>query len=165
MTAQIHDSILLKDKKFSIVGINGNELFNPVDFNLHPFSSMTSCWRGYVCEYKVSDNKLLLNTLQINLHQRGPVINGVESLFSNATFNNIYTDLHMPIDFTGEILAADKFIRKLYVHMGFHPAWKYETVYELVISHGSVLNTKDVSEQMARLREQMHHQLLDSSKK
>ncbi len=165
MTAQIHDSILLEDKKFSIVGINGNELFDPVNFNLHPFSSMTSCWRGYVCEYKITYNKLLLNTLQVNLHQRGPAINGVEPLFSNTTFNNTYSDLHLPIDFTGEILAADKFIRELYVHMGFHPAWKYETVYEIVISHGSVLNIKDVSEHIARLREQMTHQPLDPPKK
>jgi len=71
----------------------------------------------------------------------------------------------MSIDFTGEILAADQFIRELYVHMGFHPAWKYETVYELVISHGTILDTKDVSEQMAQLREQMTRQPLDRPKK
>jgi hypothetical protein len=165
MTAQIPDSILLQDKKFSIVGVNGNDLFNPVHFNLHPFQSVTSCWRGYVCTYKTLYNKLLLDKLEVNLRQQGPIINSVEPLFSKAMFNNTYNDLNMPIDFTGEILAADQFIRELYVHMGFHPAWKYETVYELVISGGYVIDTKDVSGQMAQLREQMSRQPLHPPKK
>lgn len=165
MTAQIPDSILLQDKKFSIVGTNGNALFNPVHFNLHPFQSITSCWRGYVCSYKTIYNKLLLDKLEINLHEQGPAMNGVRPLFSKAMFNNTYNDLNMPIDFTGEILAADQFIRELYVHMGFPPAWKYETVYELIISGGYVIDTKDVSGQMAQLREQMSRQALDPPKK
>jgi len=164
MTAQIPDSILLLDKKFSIVGIHGNKLFNPADFDLHPFPSITSCWRGYVCTYKTLYNKLLLHKLEANLHQQGPAIHAVGPIFSKAMFNNTYNDLDMPVDFTGEILAADQFIRELYVHMGFHPAWKYETVYELVISHGTILDTKDVSEQMAQLREQMTRQPLDHPK-
>jgi hypothetical protein len=155
MTAQIPDSILLDDQKFSVVGANGNGLFNPLDFSLRPLPSVTSCWRGYVCEYKAVYNKLILNTLQINLEQQGPAINGIEPSFARGTFNNTYNNLNLTIDFTGEILAADKFIRELYVHMGFHPAWKYETVYQLVISHGYVLDTKDISEQMTQLREQM----------
>jgi hypothetical protein len=164
MTAQIHDSIVLQDKKFSIVGVHGNELFNPVDFELHPFSTVTSCWRGYVCTYKIFHNKLLLATLEVNLHQQGPTINGVEPLLSAGMFNHTYSAMNLQIQFTGEIFAGDKFIRELYVHMGFHPAWKYETVYELVISNGSVLNTKDVSKQMAQLREQMIRQPLDPPK-
>lgn len=155
MAAQIHDSILLQDQKFSIVGVNGNGLFGLADYNLHPLPSITSCWRGYVCGYKTVANRFILHTLQINLEQQGPLINGVEPFFARATFNNTYNDLNMPMDFSGEILAGDKFIRELYVHMGFHPAWKYETVYELVISHGDVLDIKDVSKQMAQLRQQM----------
>ena len=155
MTAQMHDSILLNDQKFFIVGVNGEELFNPVEYNLHPFQTVTSCWRGYVCEYKTEFNRLLLNTLQVNHEQQGPAIHGVEPIFSKGMFNNVYNHLNQPLDFTGEILAGDQFIRELYVHMGFQPAWKYETVYELVFSHGFVRNTKDISKQMADLREQM----------
>jgi len=166
MTAQIHDSILFQDRKFSIVGLNGSDLFTPLRFDLHPFQCITSCWRGYVCEYKIVHNQLLLNTLQVNLEQQGPEINGLESSFSTTgTFNNIYNPLNLKIDFTGEILAGDGFIRELYVHMGFHPAWKYETVYELVISQGYVLDTRDISKEMAQLREQMTRQLPPSVKK
>jgi hypothetical protein len=155
MTAQMHDSILWNDQKFSIVGVHGDDLFHPKDFNLHPFSTVTSCWRGYVCEYKIIDNQLVLNTLKANHEGRGPAIHGMEPLFSKGMFNNVYNRLNLAMDFTGEILAGEKFIRELYVHMGFHPAWKYETVYELSLSQGQVLDTRDISEPMARLREKM----------
>lgn len=156
MTAQIHDSILLQNKKFSIVGINGNELFNPFHFNLRPLPRITSCWRGYICEYKIVHNKLLLHTLKVNLQEQGPALNNVEpALSTQDLFNNIYDGLDLPLDFTGKIQAADGFIRELYVHMGFHPAWKYETVYELTVSSGYVLDTKDISEEMRQLRERM----------
>ena len=153
MTAQMHDSILLNDQKFSIVGVNGDDLFKPLDFNLQPRMSITSCWRGYVCEYKIESNKLILNTLQVNLERRGPTIKHVEPLFRGTTFNNVYNHLHLPMDFSGDILAGEKFIRELYEHMGFHTAWKFETVQQLTISHGTVLEIKDVSREMAEIRE------------
>jgi hypothetical protein len=162
MTAQMHDSILLNDQKFSIVGVNGRELFNPVGFGLRPFSTATSCWRGYMCEYKTDFDQLLLNTLQVNHEQQGPAIQGVAPSFGKGMFNNVYNHLSLPIDFSGEILAGEKFIRELYVHMGFQPAWKYETVYELVVSHGVILETKDVSKPMAGLRQQMTRRPPDS---
>ena len=158
MTAQMHDSILLNEQKFSIVGVNGNELFNPLDFNLHPFSTVTSCWRGYMCEYKTEFDQILLNTLQVNHEQQGPVINGVTPSFGKGMFNNVYNHLDLLIDFSGKILAGEKFIHELYVHMGFQPAWKYEIVYELVVSHGMVLEAQDVGKQMAELRRQMTRQ-------
>lgn len=158
MTAQMHDSILLNDQKFSIVGVNSKELFNPSDFNLHPFSTVTSCWRGYVCEYKMEFDQILLDTLQVNHEQQGPVINGIMPSFGKGMFNNVYNHLDLLIDFSGKILAGEKFIHELCVHMGFQPAWKYEIVYELVVSHGMVLEAQDVSKQMAELRRQMTRQ-------
>lgn len=62
------------------------------------------------------------------------------------------------MDFTGGILVADGFIHNLYVHMGFQPAWKYETVFELTFSQGTLLDTTDVSRQMAGLRDAMTRQ-------
>ena len=156
MTAQISDTFLFQEQKFSLVGVNGGNLFHPAAFGMQPLPRMTSCWRGFVCTYKTLENALFLDTLQINLGQEGPQINHLRPVFSNAgTFDNIYQDLNLQIDFTGGMLVADGFIRELYVHMGFHPAWKYETVFELVFSHGTLLETKDVSERMAELRKEM----------
>jgi hypothetical protein len=161
MTAQINDSFLFQDQKFSLVGVNGGELFNPAAYDMQPLPRITSCWRGYVCTYQTQSSKLLLDTLQINLGQEGPLINHLQSIFSTAgTFDNVYHDLNLHIDFTGGMLVASGFLQELYVHMGFHPVWKYETVHELVFSQGTLLETKDVSRQMAELRDKMIRQPL-----
>jgi hypothetical protein len=161
MTAQISDSFLFQEQRFSLVGVNGGNLFHPETFGMQPLPRITSCWRGFVCTYKTLDNRLVLDTLQINLGQEGPPINNLRPVFSSAgTFDNIYHDLNLQIDFTGGMLVAIGFIQALYVHMGFHPAWKYETVFELVFSQGHLLETKDVSRQMAELRDRMARQPL-----
>jgi hypothetical protein len=161
MTAQISDSFLFQDQRFSVVGVNGGNLFHPAEYGMQPLPRITSCWRGYVCTYTTLYNKLLLDTLQTNLAQEGPLINTILPEFSiNGTFNNIYHDLDLRIDFTGGMLIANGFIQALYVHMGFHPGWKYATVFELVFSQGYLLEAKDVSRQMAELRDRMTRQPL-----
>lgn len=171
MTAQIPDTLLFNDKSFSIVGVNGNELFNPQSIGLHPIPFSTACWRGYVCEYKLHNNTLVLDRLQISLEvdagaqeerklasQRGPVINGVSPSTPDGeipTARKLYEGLNLSIKFTGSILAGDGFIQELYVHMGFHPAWKYQTVFELQFEGGKVLEIHDLSSKMERIRLKM----------
>lgn len=159
MTAQIPDAFLSLDKKFSIAGVNGEGLFNPASHNLNPLPRITSCWRGFVCTYKTSDNMLLLATLQLNLGHEGPMINEVLPVFSTSDiFDNTYKNLGLPVNFTGTLLVGEGFISELYVHMGFHPAWKYKTVLQLIISQGYVINTRDVSHRMAELRDNLNRQ-------
>jgi len=156
MTAQIPDTLLLHDRKLSIVGVNGLGLFDPAGRGLQPVPRLTSCWRGYVCTYKTLYNKFLVDKLELNLGSEGPVIDEVKPVFSREnTFDNTYAGLNLPVDFSGGILAASDFVQQLYVHMGFHPAWKYRNVFELVLAQGYVLETRDVSERMEQIRNEM----------
>lgn len=152
MTSQIPDSIQFDGKTFSIAAVHGNELFNPHLIGLHPLPTVTSCWRGYVCKYAVSDNQLQLDELALSLDKSDPTqvirINGRQPsppvnqyTFLNTHFNQI--GLIMP--FSGGLLAADEFIQELYVHMGFQPAWKYKVIFELTFKNGILLDKKDVS--------------------
>ena len=99
-------------------------------------------------------------------HQ-GPVINGSVPRFTtepSALFNNFYTDLFLDIPFTGGLLLADGFIEELYVHMGFHPAWKYTTVIEIVCEAGTVVDKRDVSQRIAEIRRERLRQPLKPGK-
>ena len=167
MTAQMHDQFILEGKTYSIVGIKGDELFDPKRLGLTPVGTCTACWRGYVCEYGIRDERLVLETLQMSLYtiqdkkyvpEPGPEINGVwptEPEGEYTVFNTLYQDLGLEIAFTGGMLLGEGFIRELYVHMGFHPAWKYETVFEIVFTGGKVDEIRDVSEQIDELRSRM----------
>ena len=46
-------------------------------------------------------------------------------------------------------------IQQLYVHMGFHPAWKFGTVVELIVDRGWVVDVRDVSAEMQAIRSKM----------
>jgi hypothetical protein len=69
-----------------------------------------------------------------------------------GSFSNRYENLGHPLTYTGGLLLASGFIRDLYVHMGFHPAWKYEKIVELVFEGGVLRKACDRSAEMAELR-------------
>jgi hypothetical protein len=171
MTGQINDVIVINRKGFSVVGVNGGELFTPESIGIMPIATMTACWRGYICEYKISYKKLLLDKLWLSfgeeeisentnkfIPQKGPPINGVNP-YEGGEFNNIYEKLNYEVDFTGGILAGRKFIQDLYVHMGFQSAWKYKNVFELIFIHGKVQEIRDVSEQVEQIRNKKNEEL------
>lgn len=42
------------------------------------------------------------------------------------------------VPLSGGLLLGEGFIQELYVHMGFHPAWKYLHVIELIFEGGQL---------------------------
>src|SRR5436190_13461316 len=167
MTAQINDSFRYRGAEYSLAGISEGELFDISLLDLEPAAASTACWRGYQAVFAVVHSRLVLDTLHVNLyrkgegkqrHQRevGPVINGVTPLPAEKEFdffNNHYRGLNYHLEYSGGLLLADGFIRSLYVHMGFHPPWKYERVIELIFDGGILKQEFDLSEQMAEFRE------------
>lgn len=164
MTAQINDTFRYKKREFSIAGISEGELFDPSLLELKPMGTCTACWRGYQAIFALSNSRLVLDVLHVNLlkpgegfeRDEGPPINGVKPIESQGEhdwFNNHYEGLQYHLEYTGGLLLADGFIDELYVHMGFHPAWKYEHVVELVFDAGIIKHEFDRSEQMAEIRQ------------
>ncbi len=167
MTAQINDTFRYHAKEYAVAGISEGELFDISILELEPSMASTACWRGYQAQFTVVQSHLVLDTLHVNLlrpgegknryeREAGPVINGVTPSPSSRDldfFNNHYQGLSYHIEYSGGLLLADGFIQSLYVHMGFHPAWKYETVIELIFDGGVLTGEFDRSERMAEIRE------------
>jgi hypothetical protein len=164
MTAQINDIFRYEGTAYAVAGISEGELFNPATFGMRPAMASTACWRGYQAVFALRDAELVLADLHVNLLQEGegfrrkagPAINGVPPTDieeKSHFFNNHYEGLNLPLDYSGGLLLADGFIRELYVHMGFHPAWKYERVIELVFANGRLSNEFDRSAKMAEIRQ------------
>jgi hypothetical protein len=167
MTAQINDTFRYRNKEYSVAGISEGELFDVSVLGLNPSMASTACWRGYQAVFAVVQSRLVLDTLHVNLlrpgegknryeREVGPIINGVTPLppqKEGVFFNNHYEGLSYYLEYSGGVLLADGFIQSLYVHMGFHPAWKYETVIELVFDAEILKEEFDRSERMAEIRE------------
>ena len=157
MTAQFNDLFRYQEKDFSIAGISAGPLFNPADFGLFPIPASTACWRGYVATFTIFESHLVLDTLSVNLQEKqAPTINGIlpsEPTRGLRLFNNVYTGLKYRIHYTGGLMLGHDFIRELYVHMGFHPAWKYKEVFELTFENGRLVSELDRSGWAAQQRQ------------
>ena len=164
VTAQIDDLFRYQDVEYSVSGISEEKLFHPSLLGLRPVKTSTGCWRGYQAVFAIADSRLVLHTLHVNLfsgdedftRQEGPPVNGISPtgpLGEDDRFNNHYVGVDYHLEYTGGLLLARGFIDELYVHMGFHPAWKYTNVIELVFRNGVLDHEFDRSEQMAEIRQ------------
>src|SRR5262245_18115321 len=166
MTAQINDTFRYRKKEYSLAGISEGELFDISVLGLKPSMASTACWRGYQAVFAIVESRLVLDTLHVRLLQPGdgqnryerevgPVINGVNPSPPRKDFdffNNHYEGLNYHLEYSGGLLLADGFIHSLYVHMGFHPTWKYKSVIELVFEAGLLKVDFDRSERMSEIR-------------
>jgi len=166
MTAQIPDLFLCKGFEYSLAGISEGALFGPSMFGLEPVANCSACWRGYQAVFALVGSQLVLGTFHVTLcepeghfvRQEGPPINGMlptGPTEARDLFNNHYVDLNYSLDYTGGLLLARGFLRELYVHMGFHPAWKYEQAVELIFDKGVLEDVYNRSKRIARIRERI----------
>lgn len=164
MTAQTPDGFLLDGEEYTLAGINGAPPFDPLAFGLEPIGRATNCYRGFVCRYALDDKRLRLDQLRIRLNAErrplgrqplGPSLNGVlpqRPSRGMLVFDCEYNDIDLTLPFSGGLLLGQGFLSELYVHMGFHPAWKYRKVLELTFVEGWLCGREDRSETMAQFR-------------
>jgi hypothetical protein len=160
MTAQIPDSLNYGCTTYSITGIRGAGMFNPIDLGIRPTPRITSCWRGFVCRYTVFDDRLLLESVLLNVSDPAPPIFGIAPSppKGGAPFEAQYSQVNHPVGFSGQILAGHDFIHELYVHMGFHPAWKFRQVLYIEFVDGLLTGQRDRSAEAAKFRDKVRKQ-------
>lgn len=164
MTAQFSDPVKYKGKSYNLAGENGSGLFDPAVHGLKPVGRCSACWRGFVCTYAVEGRRLLLDSLAICLNEPAPTLFGLSPKPDEGDFqlfDAVYEKLEHPLPYTGGLLLADGFIEELYVHMGFHPAWKYREVHELIFRDGELVQETDRSEQIAAFRRELGNHPLE----
>ena len=180
MTAQISDKIRYHDGDYSVVGWEGAVPFDPAAHMLEPVMFSTGCWQGYTCAYEVvaqaaavqaepairvdgaeRTEVLRLAKVYIGLagEQRaaaergdGPKLFGVHPVYSESDGCFVYDGLAAVAPYSGCLTLGADFVWDQYVHMGFHPPWKYGTVLDLTFAAGRLVEAVDRSEEMARLR-------------
>ncbi|MFN6527050.1 hypothetical protein [Nostoc sp. ChiSLP03a] len=166
MTGQVSDGLIYKSQIFCIAGVDGMGLFEPTQHGFSPQWGTTACWRGYCCTYKVIEETLYLKELIISLSLKEKLAKqgkakdflGVLPSRRNTPVGHpsaIYDELNHLVEFTGSLLVANSFIKNLYVHLGFQPAYKYEEVHELIFDSGYLIQSINRSEEMAEIRQKI----------
>ncbi|XXT19446.1 hypothetical protein WME94_55410 [Sorangium sp. So ce429] len=154
MTAQIDDLVAYAGADWSLAGVNGGDLFDPVSHGFRVRAASTACWRGFVCRYELRDNALYLDGLDIALEGKAPPLLGKMPQEPKMPygFTAAYEGIGAHVPFSGGLLLAREFLHELYVHMGFHPAWKYADVLEVELEAGRIARIADCSKPMADIR-------------
>ena len=165
VTAQISDFVELDGTTYSIAGVDGGPLFDPAAHDIQPTAISTACWRGYVCWYGVETGELRLTKLVLGIASKvagQPVEPGRSLLGSVAVPTDSPVGGGLEIDgigllvpFTGSLLLGEGFVRSTYVHMGFHPAWRFESVVELLLTDGTLTGRHDRSAEFAAIRQRI----------
>lgn len=162
MTAQASDRVLYRDEQFSLVGWEGSALFDPAEHGLHPVAISTGNWLGYLCGYVVSAGWLKLDCLTLGLSAEAqeaiacgdaPVLFGVTPIRGEGGYSAEYRELDHVVPYSGVLTLGADFVWDMYVHMGYHPPWKYRRVYDLKFEAGRLVSEVDRSADMAQLRE------------
>ena len=154
MTAQITDEVVYQGESYQIIGVKGALLPVPQDFGMIPQMMSTACYRGYFVEYTCEGSRLFLSEMTVRAAEYKP-INGVEVRIG-GTFNaGQYFDIDLPLKFSGGLLIAKDFISTRYVHMGFQKPTSFQTVIELLIEDGKIVEVLDHSRKVAQMREDM----------
>jgi hypothetical protein len=156
MTAQINDRFRYFGEPFELVGIKGQGLFDPAEHGIRCTMMHTACWRGFIAGYAVEEGELRLVELEMQLDELGPgseppKVYRVAPRGVSEHGRADYT-LQARVPFSGGLLLAQDFVQELYVHMGFHPAWKYRRVHELSFEDGKLVREADRSKAMAGIR-------------
>ncbi|MHA1375776.1 MAG: hypothetical protein ACTSR7_15950 [Promethearchaeota archaeon] len=156
MTGQVPDNLIYKNSSYSIVGLKGEGLPLPLDFGLEPASSNTANWRGFIMTYKIAENHLIVQEMNVtvgDLKDKAPLINGINPETKKERLLRLtYKSLKLKTQFTGKILIAKDFIDFMYVHMGFQSPISFNTVIELMISDGALIKVTDFSDMMKKYR-------------
>lgn len=162
MTAQIGDKFKIKNENYTFVAMSEPIGFHPSRYGIRPSHTCTACWRGFWCEYQISEKGIFVKELYVNSFDGNyPLIDGVgiatEKDGSPAMYmsHHVYKGLNIPVPFSGKILVGDKFLPGFYIHMGHQMPWAYEILKELVFEDGKLLETNDLSAVAATLRERV----------
>ncbi len=156
MTGQIPDRFRYEGEEYDLVGLDGEKLYEPIDFGITTQMASTACWRGYQMVYDCRDGKLILDEMHTRTSDK-IVVNGVtpeepEKEGGYSFFNTIYKDLGLKTKFTGSVLLAKDFISEMYVHMGFQSPDSYRIVIEVHAVDGDIIEVKDLSDEMEKRR-------------
>lgn len=152
MTGQVPDTVVHQGAEYALIGLRGGPLPMPQDFGIEPVSPHTGCCRGFVARWLIEDNRFLLDNLTVWVQSPAelealPPINRIRPFIQGE-----YYQLRLPVSFTGTLRLASGFVEDFYVHQGFQKASAYETVLDVKLEEGRVLEVKDRSKEAAQRR-------------
>ncbi|QSQ15621.1 hypothetical protein [Myxococcus landrumensis] len=174
------DSVLYRKREFTLLCSSNPGLFQPQDHGLAPQPQTTPDRRGFLCDYRVEEESLLLGRVQLGVTYqeqllvaagRGPSLLGARGCVApEDNLRVVYSGLSTPVCFSGGLLLGEGYIhamplvgRELELRKNTcHPAYEWHTIQELLFEEGRLVEARDCSGAIAQARRDLtsgHHEI------
>ncbi len=164
MTAQITDIYYYKTKQYNLVAMSDKPNFHPKNLGLDVTFKCSACWRGYWCEYEISEDEIFLKKLFVNTADgKYPDINGIKVNKKPDRFlgHRVYEGLSIATKYTGKILLGDGWLFEYGVNAGHPSPWEYKVLKEFVFECGKLTKINDYSSIAKDIRETAENEIRD----
>lgn len=170
MSAQDEEYLSYRGNCYKLIACSDKDPFKPSQYGYKPIAIDTANMKGYLCEYEIASEKLLLKKLWINHADSVSFLNNKESpslppppdldgikAKKNKKYGAdwLFTGLNLALPFSGGIVIVNQNIVPRYYDMGYYDTWKYEEVHELIFEDGKLVSEEDVSRHIAIARQEI----------
>lgn len=145
MSEQIPDHLIWNNEKWIfILADNIYSLFDPEKFGLTPTEWTTCCYKGFVIQFRIVNDRLFLDELFVNCeNKKYPPINGVKAKYCELGAVK-YMNIGLELSYSGVIIIG-KNLKKKFYRRAFTGPGSYETTYELEIKDGKLIGSRETS--------------------
>ena len=160
MTVQLSNSVLYERGEYALASSHGGRLFEPAQFGIETEMLHTACYRGFLCTYETTKRGFFLFSLEIrSKHGLYPLINETPPSFPNGFYEGIackarYDDIGFRMAYTGTLRFDRDLDWKWQIYGLALKPWMYHRVFEAEIADGYVEYLRDISGEVAEIRNQ-----------
>jgi hypothetical protein len=154
MTQQAPDQLFLRGQRHWIAGIEGT-LIDPDDLGVVPSTFSTGCYRGYISIYSCDEGLLVLRDLEVFALDPPPPINEIEAV-QNPKLDLLYkySALGIPCQLATRLVVVRELEHREFGGITPQPPC-YDVVIELIVDRGRVMEERDHSSAMVKIRERL----------
>jgi len=152
VTVQEPDYVYYKRRKYELVSVDSDGLFNPTEHGFDLFAPHTACWRGYIATYAIKNQELLLRNLDCwsNPESTASLVGGHLPVESTPWGELNFKQLEHQIPYTGYLILGGG---EILGQFDYFADWTiYELVHECQFQQGRLVKTRDLSAEAAQRR-------------
>ncbi len=162
MTTQFSSNLTLDDVSYRVTDAEPYPVFHPDMLGIKVSPMGTFCWAGYIVSYECKDGQLFARSMNLGVFKDEPLVNGAkpdplpecDDPTLPLLFGRSYTDVWLPLEYTGEVLLGNDWVGNLgRGHHGNPRTVEHNEIKKVVLSKGKIKQITDVSGQYAEKRQ------------
>jgi hypothetical protein len=155
MTRQAANTIVYEGESYELLGDSSGQLPMVKRYGMQPQSWSTANHAGYIAEYAIVDQKLLLTSLMINdAADYYPEIGGIQPIDKYPYGAPVYEPLSELMTITGAITVG-KGKPENWLSADIRSVHDYVVALKVTLEDGVVQSVEDISEPAAAIRKRM----------